>query len=337
MAMMRWGIISTGSIARTMMASMRHVPGCVVQAIASRDLDRARTTAAAFDVPDAYGTYAALMAAADIDAVYIAVPNHMHADLAIAAAEAGKHVLCEKPFARSAAEGAAIVEAAARNGVAVMEAFMYRFHPLWDETRALVRSGAIGELVTVEVCFTYFNDDPGDIRNQLATAGGALDDIGCYCVDSTRLLFDAEPVKVHAVSRRDPTSGVDVLTSGLLEFPTGTGTFTCATRVQPDQRVHVIGSAGRIELSDPSRPFNLPVDGVVPLRVARGGGHLEAGATEAIDIEATDPYAGQVAAFAECVLAGRPVPIDPAWSIANLRVLDAVRASAASGVPVDLG
>jgi predicted dehydrogenase len=253
------------------------------------------------------------------------LPNHMHAEWAIAAAQAGKHVLCEKPLALSADDAQGIVNACASAGVLLMEAFMYRLHPSWVLVRDLVAAGRIGRLVAVDSWFSYFNDDPANIRNIRSYGGGAMFDIGCYSVNLSRMLFGTEPDRVSAAIRRDPASGVDVLASGVLEFPDGIATFTCSTRAEPDQRVHVYGTEGRIAVEI---PFNIPPDRTTRVFVTAGGDPPVAPATETIELRAADPYAVEAERFADAILDRVPVPTTPGDAVANLRVIERPFASA---------
>ena len=196
---LRWGILSTADIARA-----KVIPGSAGQvarrsvAIASRDGERAAVVADELGIPRAHRSYEALLADPEVDAVYIPLPNHLHAEWTIAAARAGKHVLCEKPLAMTAADAERMVAVCRAEGVHLMEAFMYRLHPSWVAVRELVASGRIGRLVAVDSWFSFFNDDPSNIRNKREAGGGALFDVGCYCVNLSRMLFDAEPIAVDA-------------------------------------------------------------------------------------------------------------------------------------------
>jgi len=194
MSELRWGILSTANIARTkVIPGMRRAARSRIVAIASRDLAQARAAAAEAGIPVAHGSYEALIADPEVDAVYIPLPNHLHAEWTIAAVRAGKHVLCEKPLALTSADAERMVAAAQASGMTLMEAFMYRLHPSWVAVRDLVASGRIGRLVSVQSWFSYFNDDPDNIRNIREFGGGALYDIGCYSINLSRLLFGDEP------------------------------------------------------------------------------------------------------------------------------------------------
>jgi predicted dehydrogenase len=210
-------------------------------------------------------------------------------------------------------------------GVLLAEAFMYRLHPSWVAMRELVASGRIGELAAVDVWFSYFNDDPTNIRNIAEVGGGALWDVGCYAVNVARMLFGTEPARVEAASVRDPASGCDVLTSALLVFPGGTATFTCSTRVEPEQRVHVSGSDGRISVAI---PFNIPPDLPVEVHVTHGGEPPLAPATEVLTFGPADQYRVQAEAFAAAALDGAALPTPPTDAVANVAVIERLLAAA---------
>ncbi len=322
MSVLRWGILSTANIAvRKVIPGMQASPRSEVVAIASREAGRAEAAARALAIPRAHGSYEALLADPDIDAVYIPLPNHLHAEWAIAAARAGKHVLCEKPLAMTAAEAQQIVDAGRDAGIVLMEAFMYRQHPSWVAVRELVASGRIGRLVAVDSWFSYHLQDPTNIRNIREVGGGALYDIGCYSVNLSRMLFGDEPQAVAATIVRDPGSGVDILTSAILTFAAGTATFTSATQVEPDQRVSIYGTAGRIEVEI---PFNIPPDRPSRVFVIAGGDPPVAPAIEALEFAPADPYAVQADRFAEAVLDGAPLPLSGEDSVANMRVIERI-------------
>jgi len=241
------------------------------------------------------------------------------------AAEAGVHVLCEKPLAMSVQQAQQMVDACADAGVLLQEAFMYRHHPTWVEVARLVRDGHIGDLRAIQTWFSYYNDDPTNIRNRPENGGGAVMDIGCYPISVARFLFDAEPDDVRAVVHTDPDTGVDILTSAVLRFGPAHATFTVGTQVEPYQRVHVIGTAGRIEVEI---PFNAPVDRPTRIFVTSGGEPPTAPATEIEDFARTDQYTLQADAFSRAVLDHRPAPLAPTDALANMIVIDAVRESA---------
>jgi predicted dehydrogenase len=321
-AVLRWGILSTANIGiKKVIPGIQKADRCEVLAISSRDEDVATSAAERLGIPRAYGSYEGLLADPDVDAVYIPLPNHLHAEWTIASARAGKHVLCEKPLAMNAAEAQTMVDACSSAGVRLMEAFMYRLHPSWEAVRELVASGRIGRLRAVQSWFSYFNDDPANIRNIAEFGGGALMDIGCYTVNLSRMLFGGEPDRIEASVTRDPETGVDVLMSAILGFGDDVATFTCSTRAEPDQRVHVYGTQGRISLGI---PFNIPIDRPTEVFVTSGGDPPVSPATETLTFEPADQYTIQAERFARAVLDDEPVPIPPEDAVANMRVIEAI-------------
>jgi predicted dehydrogenase len=321
----RWGILSTAKIGTTkVIPAMQQGRFCAVTGIASRSLEQAQRTAAQLGIPKAYGSYEELLADPEIDAVYNPLPNHLHVPWSLKALEAGKHVLCEKPIALSVAEAETLVAAAhQRPQLKLMEAFMYRHHPQWQLARRLVREGGIGTLRTVQAFFSYYLDDPANIRNQPEVGGGGLMDIGCYPISVARFLFDAEPTRVCGWIELDPQLGVDRLASGVLEFEGGTATFTCATQLASYQRVNIVGTTGRVEIEI---PFNAPPDRPCVVWHQQPGG-----TTERIELPTTDQYTVQGDLFARAILDDTPVPTPIEDAVANMRVIEALRQSAASG------
>lgn len=326
MRRLSWGVLSTAAIGRLkVIPAIQRAAHCEVVALASRDEARGAGVAAELGIPTVHGSYEALLADPQVDAVYIPLPNHLHAEWAIAAAKAGKHILCEKPLALNSSDVERMSAAADRAGVHLMEAFMYRLHPSWVAVRDLVASGRIGRLAAVQSWFSYHNDDPSNIRNILDAGGGALYDIGCYCVNLSRMLFGGEPERVEGMIVRDAGGGTDVITSGILAFEGGIASFTCSTRAEDDQRVDVYGSAGRISVEI---PFNIPPARPTRIFVTAGGDPPVAPLTETLTFEAADPYTVEAEAFAVAVLNGRPVPVAPADAVANLRVIERLIAAA---------
>jgi predicted dehydrogenase len=247
----------------------------------------------------------------------------------IKALEAGKHVLCEKPLALTAADAERMFAAADASGRLLMEAFMYRHHPSWMALREVIASGRLGRVTAVDSWFSYFNDDPANIRNILAYGGGALYDIGCYCVSLSRLLFGAEPTDVSSYIVRDLASGVDILTSGTLQFAEGLASFTCGTQLETDQRVHVYGTRGRASIEI---PFNIPPTLPTRVFVTQGGDPPVAPAVDTLEFAPADPYACEADAFARAILDGAPAPVPPTDAVANLRVIERLFAAAAGSV-----
>jgi predicted dehydrogenase len=330
MSELRWGILSTADIARRkVVPGIRRAKRCRLVAIASRDADRATLVAHELDIPTAHGSYEELLDDPDIDAVYIPLPNHLHARWAVAAARAGKHVLCEKPLALTAADAEHMIIAAEAAGVRLMEAFMYRLHPSWVAARQLATSGRIGQLMSVQTWFSYYNEDATNIRNIFDAGGGALFDIGCYAVNLSRMLFDGEPTRVQASIRRDPTLGVDVLSSAILDFEGGgMATFTCSTRTEDDQRVHIYGTTGHVSIGI---PFNIPPDRPTRVYLTAGGDPPVEPRVETFTFEPADPYAVEFEQFSAAVLDGGPLPYPVQDAVANLRVIDEVFRAAEGG------
>jgi predicted dehydrogenase len=323
----RWGVLGCAKIAiRNVIPAMQGSAMSQVVAIASRSEDKAAATARNLGIPKFHGSYQGLLDDPDIEAVYIPLPNHLHAEWTIAAAAAGKHVLCEKPLALSSAEARSMIDACERAGVKLMEAFMYRLHPLWREARKMVSDGLIGELVAIQSFFSYRNVDPANIRNVAAFGGGALMDIGCYAVNVARMMFGSEPSGVKGSIHRDQAFGTDVLTSAILDFDGRHSTFTCSTQLESDQRVHLTGTAGRLLIEI---PFNIPPD--LPTRVLHfSGGDPPAFPNVTIhEVEAGDQYAIQADAFSRSIRDGSPVPTPPLDAVSNLEVMERIVADAA--------
>jgi len=323
MAAVRFGILSTADIGMVKVTpAIQQAANCEVVAIASRADGRAEEAAALLGVPHAYGSYEALLAAEDVDAIYLPLPNDLHAEWTLRAAAAGKHILCEKPLAMSSAQAQEMVDGCAEAGVKLQEAFMYRHHPTWVEAIRLVRSGAIGTVRAVQSFFSYYNDDPTNIRNKVENGGGAIMDIGCYNINLSRLIFDGEPSVVESVVRRDPEMGVDILTSAVLAFPGGgQSAFTCTIRSEEYQRVHIIGTGGRIEIEI---PFNIPTGIDTRILVTAGGDPPVAPATETIVFPPANQYTVQAERFARAILDDAPVPVDPSDGVANMRVIESI-------------
>lgn len=324
----RWGVLGAADIAvRLVIPAMQRGALSHVMAIASRDIEKARSAAAALGIERAYGSYEELLADPDVEVVYNPLPNHLHVPWSIRAVNAGKHVLCEKPIALSAAEARELQGAATLNGVIVAEAFMVRAHPQWLRVYDLVHSGRIGELRLIVGHFSYYRRDPNDIRSRIDWGGGALMDIGCYPITISRWMFDAEPVEVLAQIEHDPEMQIDRLVSGLMRFDHGQATFTCAGQLVPYQRMHVFGTYGRIEVQI---PFNAPNDR--PTRIfVDDGRDLTGENAETIEIPAADQYQLQGERFSEAVRGLGAVPSTMENAIHNMAVIDALFRSAQSG------
>jgi predicted dehydrogenase len=321
----RWGVLGAARIAldQVIPAIQRSQRSRVV-AIASRSLAKAQAAARAHDLPQAYGSYEALLADPGIDVIYNPLPNHLHREWTIAAAERGKHVLCEKPIGMNAAEAAELIAVRDRTGVKIQEAFMVRTHPQWERAIELCRSGRLGDVRAYVGCFSYFNDDPANIRNIAAAGGGALMDIGCYLLTTARMVFGGEPSRAMGLVERDAASGVDTLTSMMLDFPSGQAIGICGTRMLPYQRVQVIGTRGRLEIEI---PFNAPADRACRLWLDSSGDLTGAG-IETIELPACDQFTIQADRFSAAVLDGTGVVYPLELSLANMRWIDAIFRSA---------
>jgi predicted dehydrogenase len=324
----RWGVLGTARIAlQKVIPGFQRSGRASVLALGSRDAARAASAAAALAVPRSYGSYAGVVDDPDVEAVYIPLPNHLHVEWAARAAASGKHVLCEKPLAMTAAEAERLIEARDRYHVVVQEAFMIRNHPQWLLAMRLVRDGRLGDVRSVVGQFAYFNADPANIRNIREIGGGGLLDIGCYLTHVARWVFDREPARVAGLLARDPESSVDRVTSLLLDFGDGQAIGTCATQLAPYQRVHIHGTKRRLEIEI---PFNAPPDSSCRLSLDDGS-DLRGAGVEAMAVNIVDQYTAQADAFAAAVRDGAVPTVSLESSIANMRVLDALARSSASG------
>jgi len=327
MTPVRWGILSTARI-----GTEKVIPGMLksktleVAGIASRDLGKAESAAAALGIKKAYGSYEAMLADPSIEAIYNPLPNHLHVPMTLAAAQAGKHVLCEKPISLTAAELEVLRPHASQ--VHIREAFMVRFHPQWIEVREHLREGVIGDLHFMHVPFSYFNDDPGNIRNMADIGGGALYDIGCYAIVAGRWFFEREPERVIATMERDPVFKTDRTTSGLLDFGSGRQlAFTVSTQSAKYQRVQLVGTKGRMEIEI---PFNAPQD--APCRYAvDNASALDGAGIRTFTLAIADQYQLQAEAFSRAVRTQPPDASALDDAVANMRIIDALFASEKSG------
>lgn len=325
MRKIRWGVLGVAKIAtKKVIPAMQAGDYCEITAIASRDEAKAKQAANELKIPKAYASYEALLADPEIDAIYNPLPNHLHVPWSIRAAEAGKHVLCEKPVALNAEEAKKLTAVRDRTHVKMGEAFMVRTHPLWLRVRELVKAGEIGDLRVMMSAFSYFNNDPANIRNQPDIGGGALMDVGCYPITMSRWLFGREPVKIAASVDRDPQLGTDRLTSALLDYGTGHALFTCSTQLVPFQTVQLLGTRGRIEIEI---PYNIPPD--KPSRIfIDDGSKLGGTSARAEEFATTDQYTTQGDLFSRAILDDTEVPVTLEDAAENMAVIDAVFAAA---------
>jgi predicted dehydrogenase len=316
----RWGIVSTADIGmKKVTPGIMKSPHSEVVALASRDLGKARAALDELRLPSAraYGSYEELFADPDVDAVYNPLPNHLHVPVTLAAARAGKHVLCEKPISITAREAEEL--RAAPKDVLIAEAFMVRHHPQWHRAREIVRSGELGRVHLVRAAFLYYLDDPKNVRNLADIGGGGLLDIGCYCVISGRYLFEAEPRRVVALVDRDKTFRTDRLASVIADFGDGRQlTFVCGTQTAGRQTVEVFGTKASLEIVI---PFNAPPDQMTAILVGSGA---ERQLYRREIIRPVDQYTEEAEAFAQAILQGKPTDYGIEDAIQQMRVLDAI-------------
>jgi predicted dehydrogenase len=324
----RWGVLGVANIAiRKVIPGMQKGDHCKIAAIASRDLPRAREAAGTLGISKAYGSYEELLADPSIEAIYNPLPNHLHVPWSIKAAEAGKHVLCEKPISLNMAEARQLIQVRDRTSVKIGEAFMVRTHPQWLRARELVRNGEIGELRSILSVFSYFNRDANNVRNMADIGGGGLLDIGSYPITMSRFLFGREPVGAAGIIDFDPDFKTDRLTSALLDFAPGQAVFTCSTQMVPFQRMQIFGTKGRIEIEI---PYNIPPDR--PSRIFIDDGSQLAGRNARIEeFPTADQYTIQGNAFSRAIQENTEVPVPLEDSLANMAVIDAVFRAGASG------
>ncbi|HEV1287013.1 MAG TPA: Gfo/Idh/MocA family oxidoreductase [Bryobacteraceae bacterium] len=315
MTKIRWGVLGVAKIATTkVIPAMQRASNVEVVAIASRDLSKARAAAKQLGIPQAYGSYEELLKDPSIDAIYNPLPNHLHVPWSIRAAEAGKHVLCEKPIGLSVAQTRELIAARDKAGVKIGEAFMARTHPQWLRAAEIVREGRIGELRVVSGHFSYFNRDPHNVRNIADIGGGGIMDIGCYPITLSRMIFAAEPLRVHAFLNRDPEFKTDRLASVILEYPQGHASFTCSTQLVPYQKMHIFGTTGRIEIEI---PFNAPPD--KPTRIFVND--------EVEEFPVCDQYTIQGELFSRAILENTEVPVPLEDALKNMVVIEKILAS----------
>ncbi len=315
MTKIRWGVLGVAKIATAkVIPAMQRCSNAEIAAIASRDMNKAKAAAEQLGIPVAYGSYEELLADPSIDAIYNPLPNHLHVPWSIRAAEAGKHVLCEKPIALSVAETRELIAARDKAGVKIGEAFMARTHPQWLRAAEIVRSGGIGDLRVVSGYFSYFNRDPQNVRNIAEIGGGGIMDIGCYPITLSRMIFADEPVRVHAFLDRDPEFKTDRLASVILQYPNGHASFTCSTQLVPYQRMHIFGTTGHIEIEI---PFNAPPD--KPTRIFVNG--------EVEELAVCDQYTIQGELFSRAILEDTEVPVPLEDALQNMVVIENILAS----------
>jgi|SRR6266404_572224 predicted dehydrogenase len=328
MKKVKWGVLGVASIAtRKVIPGMKKGEWSEVAALASRDLKKAETAANELGIAKAYGSYEELLADEEIEAIYNPLPNHLHVPWSIKAAEAGKHVLCEKPIAMNAAEAETLRAVRDRTHVKIGEAFMVKTYPQWLRVRELVRQGRIGELKSVITVFSYFNRDVKNVRHKVEWGGGGLLDIGCYPITLSRWFYGEEPKRATGTLENDPEFGTDRLASAILEFSNGHAIFTAGTQTNYFQQMTLLGTTGRIDVE---MPFNAPTDRALPLTISNGMEFI-GGTSVGEMIPAADQYTIQGDAFSKAVRENTEVPVPLEDAIANMRVIDAIFKSASSG------
>ena len=324
MRTLRWGLLGAARITRSVIPSLRAARGHELVAVASRDAEKGRQHAAQWDIPRVT-SYEGLLADPDIDVVYIPLPNHLHAEWTIRAAEAGKHVLCEKPLALAVDEVDRVMAAASRAGVVVAEAFMYRHHPQTMALRALATDGTIGELRVIRGTFTFNLTRPGDVRLDPSYGGGSLWDVGCYQVSLARILAGSEPREVFGWAQRGPT-GIDEIFVGQLRFSDRLyAQFDCGFVAPFRTEAELVGTTGALRVTRPFKPTEREV-----LQVWRGE------TIEPIEVDGIDLYVGQIEDLGAAIREGTPPRVSLADSRANTATLVALYESARLGRPVSL-
>ena len=322
---MNLGIISTADINRKVIPGGHASAKVDLVAVASRTQERAEEYAREWEIPRAYGSYEALLEDPDVDAVYISLPNTMHVDWSIRSVEAGKHVLCEKPLTRTPVDAERAFDAADRAGRILMEAFMYRHNPQTRRLRTLIDEGAVGEVRLIRSAFSYLLYDEDNIRLRTDVEGGALMDVGCYCVSGSRLAAGAEPEWVSGSAWYGPT-GTDWIFTGLMRFPGNVlATFDCGTALPNRDELEVIGSEASLFVDDPWHAGN-PV-----IELRRDGG------TEEIRVDREDSYQLQLENLADAIAGAAEPLLGRDDALGQARALAALHASAESGEPVSLG
>ena len=331
MVKLRFGVLSTANIGRgKVIPPMQRGDYTTITAIASRDPARARAVADELGIEKAYGSYEELLADPDIDAIYNPMPNHLHVPWTIKAAEAGKHVLCEKPIAITAAEAQPLIEVRDRCGVYIQEAFMVSTHPQWLKAREIVQSGELGELRAIQGAFSYHNVDPDNVRNKADIGGGGMLDIGCYPTVTSRFVTGQEPTRIFAAMNRDPVFKTDRLGSVMLEFGGDfpvQASFFYSTQLSPKQHMSFLGTKARLDVEI---PFNALPD--KPMRlIVDDGSALDGSSARAIEIPACDQYGVAGDAFAKAIIDGTEQPVSLESTMANMRAIDAAFRSSESG------
>lgn len=324
MGKVKWGVLSTAKIGRKkVIPAIQQASNCTVQAIASRSEKKARKTANALNISDFYSFYNSLLEQPDLDAIYIPLPNHLHVHWAIKAMQAGKHVLCEKPVGMNVDEAIKLYNTSKKHpDLKIMEGFMYRHHPQWEYVKKQVDDHSIGTLRTINTMFTYYKDDPQNIRNRPETGGGGLMDIGCYALSVARFLFGEEPRQVVSHVDFDSTFDIDYLASGILQFSSGTSTFTCSTQASSQQSVEIYGTDALLEVEI---PFNPPwTDRTYVYKHTNEG-------TKQVEFEPVNQFTIQAERFADSIINDTPPPVPLSDAVYNMNLIDFIYKSSEKG------
>ncbi|MBU2883960.1 Gfo/Idh/MocA family oxidoreductase [Psychrosphaera sp. B3R10] len=317
---LKWGILSTANIAKGKLIPAIHASNSsMVYGVASRNLAQAEKFAQETNIPNAFGSYQALLDDPSIDIIYNPLPNHLHVPWTIRAIEAGKHVLCEKPIGLDVAEVEQLIAVADKHPqLKIMEAFMYRFHPQWTLAKQLIEAGEIGTVHTIDAAFTFHNVDPENVRNMPNIGGGGMMDIGCYCISATRFLLGQEPKKVMGSLVMDTNFGVDKHANAILDFGDVKTSFFCSTQSESSQRVYIVGETGSLTIE---YPFYQPDDCQAELTVR----HDQVKTVH--KVENCDQYVFQVDALVNAVNNKLATPTPLTDALANMKVIDGIFAS----------
>ncbi len=332
MRIVKWGILSTAKIGREkVIPAMQKCKNLEIVGIASRDEDNAKSVAKRLAIPKYYGDYKALIKDPEIDAIYNPLPNHLHFEWTKMAMENGKHVLCEKPMTLDKTQIQELIDLRDRLGVKVGEAFMVHTHPQWIETVNKIKNGEIGTLRSVQGFFSYHNTDSTNIRNILAYGGGAMWDIGCYPVHTSRYVYGEEPKRVVSSIDWDPKLKTDRLASVIMEFPSGQSVFSASTQLVPHQRMIFFGDKKKLEVEI---PFNAPNDRKT--RIFLDDGDLFQTNRQEQNFEVCDQYAIQGERFSDAILNNTDVPVSLENAYKNTAVIEAIFESAKHGTWISL-
>jgi predicted dehydrogenase len=328
MKKIKMGVLGVSNhLIKRIILPLQQLSNCTIVAIASRESDKASQLAGEYNIPVVCKSYNDLLANAEVDAVYIPLPNHLHAEWAIKAMEAGKPVLCEKPLGMDVSEAKKMSLVSQKSGIPLMEGFMYKYHPLWKHVKNIVKTGQIGSIVYIHTSFSYNNPSPSNIRNIKEFGGGGLMDIGCYAVSVPRFITGLEPVKVMSLISEHPEFGTDMHTSGILDFGISRASFHVSTASEPFQKVDIVGSSGSITIHI---PFNTYVDVPSSINVSTNQGSRN------VEFPVCDPYGLMFEEFSYALLNKRPMTITILDAINNMVVIDALRTSAVSGAWVKI-